>query len=154
MKFLCAISPDGFMATGPNDDMNWTPRIDKRIFQLVSSINNGICFVSEQTKKNMPQNLRGRTLIPISRTGLTLQLAGKNFPNSLIVGGPTLLKAASHLGLIDELIINQVNTSLSPFLSTPKEYKFPFAALKHLLGNKIISIDFGEITTSIYRNVK
>jgi dihydrofolate reductase len=154
MKFICAISPDGYMAQGPNDNMSWTPKIDKKIFQLISSLNNGICFVSEQTMKNMPQNLIGRTLIPISRKGLTLQLAEKMFPNSLLIGGPTLLRAANQLNLIDELIINQVNTSLQPFIGVSEEYRFPFEELQHIITNKIISIEFGDVTTSIYRNVR
>lgn len=154
MKFMAAISPDGYMARSKDDPMHWTPKIDKQLFQLISSLNNGVCFVSEQTMKNMPQNLPGRTLIPISRQGLTLQLAEKMFPNSLLIGGPTLLRAANQLNLIDELIINQVNTKLSPFYGTPDEYLFPFRELKHIIANKIITIEFGDVTTSIYRNVK
>jgi dihydrofolate reductase len=153
MKFIAAISPDGYMAQGANDNMSWTPKIDKKIFQLISSLNNGICFVSEQTMKNMPQNLPGRTLIPLSRKGLTLQLAEKMFPNSLLIGGPTLLRAANQLNLIDELIINQVNY-LKPFRDIPEEYRFPFEELQHIITNKIISIEFGDVTTSIYRNVR
>jgi dihydrofolate reductase len=150
MKFICAVSPDGYMAQGPNDDMKWTPKIDKNIFQLVSCLDGGVCLVSKKTKALMPEFLKGRQLIEISRKGLSLSLANKILPNALIVGGPELLSEAYKLGLINDLIINKVNF-LKPFTNVPDEYQFPLGLLDFIKDTKILSIDFGEVTTDIYR---
>lgn len=149
MKFMAAISPDGYMCRGPEDTMAWTPKIDKQIFQIISSLNGGICLVSKKTLLNMPRFLEGRTLIPISRKNFNLAQAYEKFPNALIIGGPTLLKAANHFALIDELIINQIHEVSPISQKVPDEYRFPLDILTSY--NKVIDIEFFEMQTSIYR---
>jgi len=148
IKFICCISSDGYMAKGPNDTMSWTPKIDKKIFQLISGLDNGICFTSKKTKENMPKILKGRTLIEISRNSLLLGQAAELSPNGLILGGPILLKAAYEAFLIDDLIVNQINF-LKPFKEVDEIYKFPFKIIEDIKPS--MSIDFGEVTTYIYR---
>ena len=162
MNFICAISADGYMAKGAEDNMAWAGKIDKQIFQLISSLNGGICLAPEQTFLNMPKLMTGRTIIPISRTGLTLETAAKKFPNGLIIGGPTLLNVASQLDLIDDLIVNVVENVIINKLSKDQEYsetlsqnleqyKFPFNT--KLIENKapVMTLQFPDLLTKIYR---
>jgi len=154
MKFMCAVSPEGYMAQGPEDDMVWTPQIDKQIFQIVSALDGGICLVSKQTLSNMPRFLTGRTLIPISSNGLTLEQAYEKFPNALLVSGPTLLKDANRLSdydtpIIQDLIINQVDIQLLG-QDIPEEYRFPFDILTNY--HKVIEVQFQDMKTTIYRH--
>ena len=152
MKCICAISPCGFMAQGPNDDMKWTPKVDKQIFQLITSLTGGVCFVSKATKQMMPAVLTGRTLVEVSRNGLTLETAAKKFPEGVIIGGPEMLRVAITKNLITDLIVNTVQfIKPSVFMNTDEKYRFPFDLMHGIISHRVMTIDWGAVHTQVFR---
>lgn len=55
MKAIFVESLNGYLAKGPNDDMSWTPKLDKKIFKLLSFALGGIYFCSKRTFNLLPE---------------------------------------------------------------------------------------------------
>lgn len=151
MRAIFVQSADGVMARGSNDDMLWTPKIDKKIFQLISGMHGGFCIVGRNTQTNMPHTLKGRTYIPVHRNGYTLHDAAKEYPMATLCAGPTLLKAAYDSGLLHEIIVCtavQIN-DLKPL--NDRLLFNPFMYGEDRLPTPAMHVDFGEILVDIYR---
>ena len=95
-----ACSADGFLARGPDDDMTWTGPADKRVFRVLTGVG-GMCAVGTRTWELMP-SLEGRQVIPISQNGYTLARLWDEHPDTWLLGGPTVARAALRLGLVSE----------------------------------------------------
>ena len=102
MKLIMAVSVDGFVARDELDDMSWTSSTDKKIFRILTSVG-GICAVGSKTYATMPQILTGRSLLKLSRNGLTLRFLTSINTSIWLLGGQTIALEAFKLGYIHEV---------------------------------------------------
>lgn len=151
MKAVFVESLNGYMARGANDDMLWTPSIDKKLFHLVSSAYGGVCVCSANTYSLLPKKMlydEHRTFIIANRTGpYTLKKLNERFPNAVLIGGPRFLKAAYDEGVIDTFVVTTTKRSIK----NNSKYENPFIDELIRLDTKC-EIDFGEIVVRIYYN--
>lgn len=111
MKLLMAVSKDGFLASGPDDKMQWTGVTDKAIFRLLTLSSHHNIFAGRVTAERMP-TLPGRTVMPLSREGMTLLDAAAFDPKGWLIGGPTVALEALKLKLVTLAIICRVQATL------------------------------------------
>lgn len=105
MRLLLAVSADGYLADGPEDDMKWTGPIDKAVFRLLTlSDGNDILYAGSRTFDQMPQ-LPGRRLERLSRSGKTVTVAAHTDRHSWLIGGAEVALEALRQGLIDRAFI-------------------------------------------------
>ena len=64
LKLVMAVSKDGFVSLGTNDDMLWTGPDDKRAFRLLTSVG-GVLGAGRRTFEQLPR-LKGRRVICLS----------------------------------------------------------------------------------------
>ena len=104
MKLIMAISGNGFIATGPDDDMSWTGPIDKAVFKLLTSTSD-VLAVSAKTLEYMPNELPGRgklyALSTDPRRGIALEDFAAMFPDAWLLGGQELAIHAMKNGFVD-----------------------------------------------------
>ena len=105
MKAIFVESLNGYLAKGPNDDMSWTPTLDKKIFKLLSFALGGIYFCSKRTFNLLPEVMttdpnRHFEIVDHHYNNDDWYLASKLFSNAVVLGGPTFLKAVYDKGLI------------------------------------------------------
>ncbi|MBO4583160.1 MAG: hypothetical protein J5714_03855 [Alphaproteobacteria bacterium] len=149
MKAIFAESSNGYMARGPKDDMSWTPGLDKKIFSLLTVFDSGKCVCSNKTYALLPQKM-------LSDPARRYIIAEKTGPNSLValnqvyhddailIGGPTILKEAYNLSILNTIVVTTVKTEI---MADPK-YKNPLA---DVLKNPVKRIDFGGFVISVYK---
>lgn len=127
MKLLMAVSSDGFLARGPEDDMKWTGRADKAMFRCLTLADPNPLLVGSATARQMPP-LKDRKLVTITRTPgvenrealtthLDLEYAAWLYPEAWVIGGPTLALAALKAGLINRAFLMVVDVVLGSGLS-------------------------------------
>lgn len=141
-NLILAVSADGHLATGPDDDMGWTGSTDKRLFKLLTSVG-AVCGVGARSWQLMPE-LDGRRLIPLSRSracyqkgppapagpvpddrmlaaedlfftvgqSLTLGEFAHRHPDGWLLGGPTLAMEALSIGLVDQVYLCRIDVNL------------------------------------------
>jgi dihydrofolate reductase len=107
MKLVMAVSADGFVARGPDDNMMWTGKTDKFAFRLLTLSDGQPLFAGRRTAEAMPK-LPGRELYSLSRSGLTLLEAYKQHPAGWLIGGPEVAVAALSMGLVGRAFICHV----------------------------------------------
>jgi dihydrofolate reductase len=103
MKLIMAVSADGYVARGPDDDMSWTGREDKAVFQLMTLSTDAPLLAGRRTADFLPR-LRARTLQPLSldpAKGMTLEQAFARWPDAWLIGGQTVAERAIAKGFID-----------------------------------------------------
>ena len=61
LRLIMAVSADGYLASGLNDDMSWTGQLDKTIFKLLTSVG-GVVGAGHNTFWQLP-HLSGRRLV-------------------------------------------------------------------------------------------
>ena len=93
MRLLMAVSADGFLARGPDDDMSWTGQTDKKLFRLLTLVD-PLLLAGATTAKLLPK-LPGRTVVPLSRRGLAL--SDMQSVDGWLIGGPTVAQEALRL---------------------------------------------------------
>jgi dihydrofolate reductase len=125
-KLLLAVSADGFLARGPDDDMRWTGRDDKAVFRLLTLTGKGPVLVGRKTAELLPA-LPGRTVHAISRgpKGITLQEASWAHRDAWLLGGPSVAREALEANLVELAVICQSPAVLGDGI--------PFKPLKDLL---------------------
>lgn len=114
MKLLMAVSADGFVARGPDDDMRWTGALDKAIFRLLTM---GEVVGAGRVTYGMMRDLKlkGRDLRLITSNpgaGFTLDSFARNCPRSWLIGGHTAALGALDLNLIDRVYLSVVGVEL------------------------------------------
>lgn len=129
MKAIFVESANGYLARNELDDMSWTPSLDKKIFKFLTLVSGGICVCSKHTYKLLPNIMlkdTNRKYIIAERTGeKSLSELNKKYPNAVLVGGVTFLKAAYDLDVIDTFVVTTVPLAIQ---STEK-YKNPFTKI-------------------------
>ena len=147
MKAILVESANGYMATGPNDTMTWTPVLDKQIFNLLTTIE-GKCVCSKHTYSLLPQKMLNdpaREFIVAEKMGAkSLPVLNIRYPNAFLVGGPVFLKAAYDMSVVDTIIIS---TTRKPIESTER-YRNPFYGK---LREPVKTINFDGLTVRIYK---
>lgn len=132
MKAVFVQSANGYLASGPTDDMLWTPSLDKKIFKLLCYAFGGVMVCSRHTYDLLPIKMKedpNRTYIIAEGEGNnSLENLNKLYPHAVLVGGPTFLKAAYNAKVIDEMIVTTVGT----YIKGTQYYLNPF---KKLLEN-------------------
>lgn len=120
MRLLLACSADGFFAKGAQDDMTWTPPIDKAVFRLLTLSDAEPLVAGATTFSQMP-SLKGRALYKLSRSdlvsGLTLEGAYALYPRAWLIGGPAVAEAALHAGMVSRAFIVRNGVRLAEGLS-------------------------------------
>ena len=107
MRLIMAVSADGFVARGPDDNMFWLGPYDKAVFKLLTTSGVEPTLIrSRRTEMAMPKVLLGRRLITVSRSGLTLKQAGAQYPSAWLVGGQELATVAfGERGMLSDVYI-------------------------------------------------
>ena len=108
-KLIMAVSSDGFVARGPDDDMYWTGSTDKGLFKLLTT-SGGVLLAGRVTAAMLPP-LKHRLVVPLSRDpayGLSLEQASSQYPGAWLIGGPAVAEEALHQGLVHQAYISQV----------------------------------------------
>ena len=115
MRLIMAVSGNGFVATGEDDDMSWTGPIDKAVFKLLTSTSN-ILAVSAKTLQYMPKELPGRgKLYGLSTNparGVPLEDFAAMFPDAWLLGGQELALYAMKNGFVDKAYICRAMSSM------------------------------------------
>ena len=152
MKAVFVESSNGYIAQGPEDNMLWTPQTDKKIFRLISSLYGGVCICSRRTYDLLPKKMlydENRKFIVAEKTGCkSLRQLNKSYPNAILIGGPTFLKAAYEENVIDTFI---VTTLKFKSIKNNDLYENPFIDELVRLDTKA-EVDFGELVVRIYYN--
>jgi len=108
MKLIMAVSGNGYVANGPEDDMSWTGPIDKAVFKLLTSTSD-VLAVSAKSLQYMPKALPGRgKLYGLStdpRRGVQLEDFAAMFPDAWLLGGQELAMFAMKNGFVDRAYI-------------------------------------------------
>lgn len=111
MKLIMAVSKDGFVARGSDDDMTWTGPIDKAVFKLLTSTSD-VLAVSAKTLQYMPNTLPGRgklyALSTDPRRGIALEDFAGMFPDAWLLGGQELGLYAMKNGFVNKAYICRV----------------------------------------------
>ena len=115
MKLIMAVSGDGFVAKGPDDDMSWTGPIDKAVFKLLTSTSD-VLAVSAKSLEMMPKQLPGRgriyALSTDPRRGIQLEDFAAMFPDAWLLGGQDLALYAMKNGFVDKAYLCRAMTSM------------------------------------------
>lgn len=129
MKLLMAMSKDGYLAKGPEDDMKWTGSVDKRLFWLLTQFSEEPTLIGRRSAELMP-DLPGRHLVKLDSTNYTLDLAMARHENAVLIGGPTLAMKAIAKGMISTACIMVCSTELGSGMSAEyylgKLFKMPY----------------------------
>lgn len=138
------------MARGADDDMRWTPRMDKQIFRLLAAVSGDVYVCSKNTYALLPSAMRGdvqRRFYVAARDGEnSLINLGANFPNAILMGGPAFLRAAYDMNLIDTFVV----TTLDMSIDGDARYRNPF---NEVLANvpPVCALRFPDMTVRVYR---
>ncbi|URA07027.1 putative dihydrofolate reductase [Xanthomonas phage Elanor] len=142
MRLLLAVSADGYLALGPQDDMRWTGPIDKAVFRLLTlSSGNDTLYAGSRTFDQMPK-LPGRRLERLSRSGKTVASAANTDRHSWLIGGGEVALEALRQGLIDRAFI-----CVSPVVLGSG---IPFAPLASLMPDPQYTIKVGDVKVMVY----
>lgn len=151
MKAIFVESSDGYLARGADDNMVWTPALDKKVFKLLSYSLGGVCVCSRHTYNLLPDAMRNdknRKFIVAGKSGInSLENINKRYPNGILIGGPRFLTMAYIAGVIDTFIVTTVNM---PINST-SEYKNPFEKVLSTIKPQC-EIKFDEMVVRVYKN--
>lgn len=149
MRLLLAVSADGYLALGPEDDMKWTGPLDKAVFRLLTLSDEDVLLAGSTTFDQMPQ-LPGRTMLRLSREDrpyskhkrLDLDVAAQCHPDAWLIGGPTIAEEALRRGLIDRAFICVSPTVLGSGMS--------FSPLDGLLPKASATIKVGDVKVLVF----
>ena len=143
LKIVMAVSKDGFVSFGPDDDMSWTGPDDKRAFRLLTAVG-GVLGAGRRTFEMLPR-LKGRRVVCLSTRPVMVENAaareGQQFPFSdgpmpadaayeraltlgqfahqhstgWLIGGQTVALEALAIGLVDQVFLCHAPVELHRF---------------------------------------
>lgn len=128
LKLIMAMSADGFLCRGSDDDMRWTGLTDKRLFHALT-MTGGAMGAGRKTCALLPP-LPGRTLVCLSNgpadyayfptrgyssrekavmqvPQMSLGMFAHRYPGAWLLGGPTVASEALDTQLVDEVHLCQ-----------------------------------------------
>lgn len=150
MRLIMAVSADGYVSQGPEDDMSWTGRADKQAFRLLTSVG-GVCAAGSTTFDRMPE-LPGRTLIRLTRMAqegsMTLGRFAHLHPGGWLLGGATVAREAFDLGMIDEAFFVVNGTELGS--GQAEGLRFDMAR-RFWRSRDVLSFSAGDSTARVER---
>lgn len=129
-NLIMAISADGFVATGPADDMRWTGYTDKNVFRMLT-LSYPILLAGRVTAAQLPP-LPGRQVFPLSRDpekGMSLEEASRNMPGAWLIGGLDVALAALDADLVSTTFLCHTTARLgggisgSPLIERLQQHK-------------------------------
>jgi dihydrofolate reductase len=156
LKLIMVVSADGFVSRGPDDDMRWTGKDDKRVFRMLTQVGTGFLGAGRKTAALMPP-LKGRTVVTLSHQlgHTTLGRFAHAYPGAWLIGGQTIALDALEHALVDEAYICHAHAHAFPYPGmdrsraqvdavTPFLENSPFWATADRLA-------FGDVTVDIWR---
>lgn len=149
LKLVMAVSADGFVARGPTDDMTWTGSTDKRVFRLLTSVG-GILGAGRRTFEQLPK-LEGRTVVPLSRNGMTLIEFASQYPDAWLIGGQDIALDALRCGKLDQVFLCR---SREAFLRFGIKDEITPCLMRSLTWQQKPAICFAETFVDIWENQK
>ena len=131
LQQVLAVSADGYVAKGPDDDMRWTGPADKAVFRMLTFTGNAKLGVSRRTGAMMP-GLPGREVVTITRdprtkNEMTLEQFARHNHKGWLIGGQELCMAAMNASLLSDLWVVRNDRALGPELDYRKEPGIRFA---------------------------
>lgn len=131
MRLVMAVSRDGYLCRGPQDDMRWTGPLDKFVFKLLTMSDDQPIAVGRTTATQLPSlPLRRVAVITRDPSGtierhpglfarpgweaMRLSLLAMLWPDAWLIGGPCLAEEALASGLIDRAFICHVPVDVGP----------------------------------------
>lgn len=157
LRGILAVSADGLLARGPNDDMSWTGKLDKQLFKLLTCVGGDI-GVGTSTWLSMPRQLQGRRLHLLSRDrtvrgAVTLEDFVELYDNTWIAS-PGLVLAAIQDGLMSQMFMCRVQVKAAG-QSDPKQHVLD--TITPVLHNDtswhvITGADFGSVYVEIWQH--
>lgn len=119
-KLLLAVSSDGYLARGPDDDMRWTGHSDKKLFRLLTETSSDSVVLAGRTTAELLPPLPRRRIKVLSRDytkGITLQEASWTHRSSWLIGGPIVALEAVEANLVETAVIITSAASLGTGIS-------------------------------------
>lgn len=121
-----AVSADGFVARGPDDDMSWTGRADKALFRAQTegcTLGAGTTTFRQlpplpnrrvvQITRSVPDRLfEAAPLLAIMEDRMVLGDFYRAFPDGWLVGGQTVLLSAIMRGFVDRVLLSHVRAEV------------------------------------------
>lgn len=147
LRLVMAVSADGFMSKREDDDMSWLGPDDKAVFRILTGVG-GVLGAGSGTVRNMPRSLPGRTVVCLSRSGVTLGDFVERHPGAWLLGGPELARQALLTGLLDEVHLcrsRRLAAPVSGFGAWP-DVITPLLEARSLVWGKRMSTTFGDTT--------
>lgn len=147
MKLILAVSADGYLCKGSDDDMSWTGPVDKAIFKLLTM--DGGCLWAGSKTYNILPHLPDRKVHNLRQESYTRILADrKMYVNDWLIGGPTLALEALIDGLINTAYICQNNVSLGGGVDAAPIMRYVNDCLKKT------TINFDDVTVKIFSGIQ
>ena len=138
MKAIFCESANGYLAKDENDPLVWTGTLDKKMFKFLSIAMGGVCVCSRHTYNLLPSTMTqdpNRKYIIAEHTGKnSLVNLNKIYPSGLLIGGPTFLKAAYDLGVVDTFIV----TTIPQAIQSTEKYKNPFTNILKIPACRLV----------------
>lgn len=117
VNLIMAMSMDGFLCRGPDDDMSWTGPSDKRMFKALT-LSQPRLYAGWNTARAMPSLLVGRELVVLPREEVACRFELTQAPdNSWLIGGPKTALRALRAGLVRLVYVNVVRETLKSGVS-------------------------------------
>lgn len=145
MKLLMAVSADGYVARGPEDDMTWTGPTDKAVFRLLTM---GETVGAGRVTYNLMRNLKlkGRDLRLITSNpgaGYTLESFARNCPRSWLIGGHTVALSALDHNLLDHVYLSVVGVELGHGIKLDHRFRtlFPLIDVVNFEGVRPVKVE-------------
>lgn len=151
MKAIFVESNNGYLARSSDDKMEWTPTFDKKIFRLLTHAFGGVCVCSRQTYTLLPKSMlydEHRKFIIAERAGQhSLYNLNKVYPDAVLIGGPTFLKAAYDAKVIDMFIVTTTDCTIR----NNSKFENPFIDILLQLDMQC-ALKFPGMTVRVYKN--
>ncbi len=126
LRAIMAVSADGLVSCGPDDDMSWTGSADKQLFRAQTE---GCVLGAGTTTFNQLPHLPGRRVVQITRSVPERRMESapllaimedrmvlgdfyRAFPDGWLIGGQTVLLSAIMRGFVDRVILSHVQAEI------------------------------------------
>lgn len=160
LNLIMAVGRDGYMARSYEDPMQWTGATDKAIFKLLTSVGQVVGMSNRSADLLPPKGLVDRTVVRISRTGLTLSGFAENYPGAWLGAGFTLATQAlehNYLGAafichLDRDCYGPAGKKAYPEALEDPTRRYLFGMIgSHRGWRQTQTIHLGDVTVAVHR---